>query len=116
MMRGVRQGAYTSPAIWALALDGVLARLEAAWKANGWGFSLRNFPASLLSEDQCFPFFAFADDIILMAVDGAQLASMTNKLCLELATVGLQLQADKCPAVFNRRCNVRGPPAVGNQQ
>eukprot|EP00969_Alexandrium_andersonii_P262692 11612590-Alexandrium_andersonii.AAC.1 len=70
MKRGVRQGACTSPAIWALTLDVVLTRLEATWKARGVGFSLRSFPASLVSETQAFPLYAFADDIILVAEDG----------------------------------------------
>eukprot|EP00969_Alexandrium_andersonii_P364921 15465138-Alexandrium_andersonii.AAC.1 len=77
------------------------------------GFGLHNFPASLASEAQSFPVFAFADGVIFMAEDGGQLAVMTNELCQELAALGLQLQAEKRQAVFNRHCRDCSPPVVG---
>eukprot|EP00969_Alexandrium_andersonii_P192843 8518928-Alexandrium_andersonii.AAC.1 len=41
---------------------------------------------------------------------------MTNELCRALATLGLQLQADACQAVFNRHCQERSPPVVGEKR
>eukprot|EP00969_Alexandrium_andersonii_P191868 8474286-Alexandrium_andersonii.AAC.1 len=41
MSRGVRQGASTSPAVWAITLDYVLRPLLSAWRDSFFGFPLR---------------------------------------------------------------------------
>eukprot|EP00969_Alexandrium_andersonii_P193228 8534485-Alexandrium_andersonii.AAC.1 len=63
MQRGVRQGASTSPAVWAITLDYVLSGLFQSWRSQHKGYPLRSLDGSVQAT---IPGFIFADDIILL--------------------------------------------------
>eukprot|EP00969_Alexandrium_andersonii_P331451 14649370-Alexandrium_andersonii.AAC.1 len=79
MQRGVRQGASTSPAVWAITLNRILKPCYETWVKQQAGFLL----APLEGEGKncrAFPLFLFADDIILLGKGQQELEGMVRLL------------------------------------
>ena len=100
--RGLPQGAPESPLIFTIIVEMLLRRLEATWRARGWGFIIDDLKAFSV---------CYADDIILIAADKEHLELMIQDLVKAFGDIGLTFGAQKThwtsmPAMENTKLKV----------
>jgi hypothetical protein len=84
--RGLPQGAPESPLIFTIIVEMLLRRLEATWRARGWGYRV---------DDMVMFSVSYADDIILIAANKKQLELMIQDLVEAFGVIGLTFGAHK---------------------
>ena len=111
---GVKQGCPLSPILFNLALELVLRKIKAAATTNRRGPAKHhNIPISVL---------AYADDLVLITRDKANLQHLLDAASTSASLVGLQFRPDKCASLsYTNSKRVEGTIAmnefkVQNQQ